>query len=260
MQIDGINPVNQDIAGRAAIRDMEIFPRMRGLCGTRLVAGSEQGDRMMRRIIFIAAAVLLLAVIITLIARIDLQECDALRYPVDAVVVLAGCPDEDRQRLTKGVDLMEGGCGSYLILPLRDTGLSWETLHKLYGVGRGIPGEKVLIGRPGHVDSAVLKFCGGTFGEAALTMGLMQAKSLRSAVVVSSRYHIPRVRLAFQELNSRNHLAFSYQPVGEPETDKLLSSARALSKRLVEYGKFFTAFFVYPIGAKIIEGDLSPEE
>ena len=70
---------------------------------------------------------------------------------------------------------------------------------------------------------------------------------------------IPRVRLAFQKLNTRNHLALSYHPVGEPETDKLLSSARALAKRLVEYGKFFTALFVYPLGARIIERDLFPE-
>jgi hypothetical protein len=198
--------------------------------------------------------------IITLIARIDMQECDVLHNPVDAVVVLAGRPDEDRQRLLKGVNLVEQGYGQYLILPLRDTGLSWETLQKLYGIGRSIPRDKVLIGRPEHVDSAVLKYCGGTFGEAALTTGLMHAKALSSAVVVSSRYHIPRVRLAFQELNSMNHLSFSYHPVGEPETDKLLSSARALAKRLVEYGKFFTAFFVYPIGARIIEGDLSSKE
>ncbi len=215
---------------------------------------------MTRRIAFITLAVLCLTMLITLLARIDMQERDALCNPVDAVVVLAGRPDEDRQRLTEGVHLVERGYGRYLILPLRDSGLSWETLQKLYGIGRSIPGEKVLIGRPEHVDSAVLEYCGGTFGEATLTMGLMQANSLRSAVVVSSRYHIPRVRLAFQRLNSRNHLAFSYQPVGEPETDKLLSSARALAKRLVEYGKFFTAFFVYPVGAKLIEGDLSPEE
>ncbi len=215
---------------------------------------------MTRKILFIAVAVLFLAVLITLIARIDLQECDALRNPVDAVVVLAGCPDEDRQRLTRGVHLVEQGHGRYLILPLRDSGLSWESLQKLYGIGRNIPGERVLIGRTEHMDSAVLKYCGGTFGEAALTMSIMQARSLRSAVVVSSRYHIPRVRLAFQELNRMNHLAFSYQPVGEPETDKLLSSARALAKRLVEYGKFFTAFFVYPLGSRIIESDLFPEE
>ena len=68
------------------------------------------------------------------------------------------------------------------------------------------------------------------------------------------------MRLAFQKLNSKNRLAFSYQPVGEPETDKLLSSARALAKRLIEYGKFFTAFFVYPLGSRIIEHELFPEE
>lgn len=72
---------------------------------------------MTRKILFIAVAVLFLAVLITLIARIDLQECDALRNPVDAVVVLAGRPDEDRQRLTRGVHLVEQGHGRYLILP-----------------------------------------------------------------------------------------------------------------------------------------------
>lgn len=212
------------------------------------------------KIASITLAVLFLAVFVTFLTRIDMQERDILHNPVDAVIVLAGCPDEDRQRLTEGVRLVEQGYDRYLILPLRDSGLCWETLQKLYGVGRSIPKEKVLIGRTEHVDSAVLKYCGGTFGEAVLTMSLMQAKSLRSAVVVSSRYHIPRVRLAFQKLNTRNHLALSYHPVGEPETDKLLSSARALAKRLVEYGKFFTALFVYPLGARIIERDLFPEE
>src|SRR5690606_6827522 len=125
------------------------------------------------------------------IARIDMHECDVLHNPVDAVVVLAGRPDEDRQRLLKGVNLVEQGYGQYLILPLRDTGLSWETLQKLYGIARSIPRDKVLIERPEHVDSADLKDCVGTFGEAALATGLMHAKALSSAVVVSSRYHIP---------------------------------------------------------------------
>lgn len=215
---------------------------------------------MTRRILAITVTVLFLAILITLLVRIEMQERDILHSPADAVIVLAGRPDEDRQRLMEGVRLVEEGYGRYLILPMRDSALNWEALQKLYGVGRNIPGERVLIGRPEHMDSAVLKYCGGTFVEAALTMGLMQAKSLKSAVVVSSRYHIPRVRLAFQKLNSKNRLAFSYQPVGEPETDKLLSSARALAKRLIEYGKFFTAFFVYPLGSRIIEHELFPEE
>ncbi|HOS29140.1 MAG TPA: ElyC/SanA/YdcF family protein, partial [Syntrophobacteraceae bacterium] len=164
-------------------------------------------------------------------------------------------PDEDRQRIVEGVHLIERGLVDYLILAMRDTGLSWKTILRIYGIETDIPGERILIGRPEQVNSTVLKYCGGTFGEAAAAVGLMRANSLNSAVVVSSRYHIPRVRLAFGNLNSKGSLDFSYRPVGEPETGKLLSSAYALAKRLTEYGKFFTAFFVYPIGAKIIEND-----
>ncbi|HNR50221.1 MAG TPA: YdcF family protein [Deltaproteobacteria bacterium] len=209
-----------------------------------------------RRAVIIAVSFLCLAALATLLVRIEMQQDDAgAGSKVDAVIVLAGPPDEDRQRIVEGVHLIERGSGDYLILAMRDTGLSWKTILRIYGIDTGIPGERVLIGRPERVNSTVLKYCGGTFGEAAAAVGLMQAHSLDSAVVVSSRYHIPRVRLAFGNLNSKGSLVFFYRPVGEPETGKLLSSAHALAKRLIEYGKFFTAFFVYPVGAKIIEND-----
>lgn len=208
---------------------------------------------MKRKVLFIAVSVFCLAILATLFARIEMQEADVVRSKVDAVIVLAGLSGEDRQRLAEGVHLIEQGSGDYLILPLRDSGLSWKTLQRLYGIETDIPRDRILIGRSDQVNSTVLKYCGGTFGEAAAAIGLMQANSLNSAVVVSSLYHIPRVRLAFGKLNTRGSLTFSYRPVGEPETDKLLSSARALAMRLIEYGKFFTAFFVYPIGARIIE-------
>ena len=40
MQIDGVNPVNQYIVGRAVLQSMDVFSRMRGLCGTLLAAGT----------------------------------------------------------------------------------------------------------------------------------------------------------------------------------------------------------------------------
>jgi len=208
---------------------------------------------MTRRISLITISILCLAALVTLLVRIEMQEYDKVPAKADAVIVLAGRFDEDLQRLAEGVRLVEQGFGGCLILPLRDRGLSWKTLQRIYGIHTTIPVDKVLIGRPEHIDPAVLKYCGGTFSEAAVTVRLMRANTLSSAVVVSSRYHIPRVRLAFQKINSNGSLTFSYLPVGEPETGKLLSSAYALAKRLIEYGKFFTALFMYPIGAEIME-------
>ena len=208
---------------------------------------------MTRKILLITAFILCVAVLAAMKSRMDMLKGDVSRGKADAIIVLAGPPAEDFQRLQEGVRLIEQGAGEYLILPLRDRAVSWSTLKKIYNIETLISPQQVLFGRPEQVDSSVQRYCGGTFSEAAMAMELMRASSLKSAMVVSSRYHIPRVRLAFDKLNGRGLVSLSYRPVGEPETGKLLSSAYALFKRCTEYGKFLTAFFVYPIGARIVD-------
>ena len=95
---------------------------------------------------------------------------------VDAVVVLAGGPKHDRQRLVRGITLVRQGRAHYLILPLRDPALDWQALQKIYTLNSEIPPERVLIGRPGRKHSRLSAMSGGTFAEAMNTAEIMRVR------------------------------------------------------------------------------------
>jgi len=165
---------------------------------------------------------------------------------VDAVVVLAGGPKHDRQRLVRGITLVRQGRAQYLILPLRDPALGWQTLQKLYALNSEIPTERVLIGRPGRKHSRLSAMSGGTFAEAMNTAEIMRAHGLHSALVVSSDYHMRRVQLAFSRVIPKGSLAIAFEPVQTRQPVGLVSRFKSHSAILLEYGKLAAAWCVYP--------------
>jgi len=165
---------------------------------------------------------------------------------VDAVVVLAGGPRHDRQRLMRGITLVRQGRAHYLILPLRDPALDWQYLQKIYALQSEIPPERVLIGRPGRKHTRLSAMSGGTFAEALNTAEIMYAHGLRSALVVSSDYHMRRVQLAFSRVIPKGRLALSFEPVQTRQPVGLVSRFKAHGAILLEYGKLAAAWCVYP--------------
>lgn len=165
---------------------------------------------------------------------------------VDAVVVLAGGPQHDRQRLARGIALVRQGRARYLILPLRDPALDWQALEKLYGLQSEIPPERVLIGRPGNGRSRLISMSGGTFAEAVNTVDIMRGHDLRSALVVSSDYHMRRVQLAFSRVVPVGRLVLAFEPVLSRQPVGLVSQVKSRSSIFLEYGKLVAAWCVYP--------------
>jgi hypothetical protein len=138
---------------------------------------------------------------------------------MDAVVVLAGPPDEDRERVLVAVDLVQAGEAGMLLLPLRHRALEWPWFVRKYRIRGYLPEERVVIGREEGLRAAARPGLGGTFAEARKTIEIMEQLGLRSAVIVSSAYHMRRARLAFERANRNPGLVFHFHPVDAIDAD-----------------------------------------
>jgi hypothetical protein len=138
---------------------------------------------------------------------------------VDVAVVLAGPPEEDRERVLVAVDLVQAEEAGILVLPVRHRALEWPWFVRKYRIRTPLSENRVIIGRDdGPRDSARLDL-GGTFAEAKKTIEIMRGHGLRSAVVVSSGYHMRRARLAFERASQGPGLVFYFHPVDVLDPD-----------------------------------------
>jgi hypothetical protein len=137
----------------------------------------------------------------------------------DAAVVLAGPPDEDRERVMVAVDLVQADEAGVLLLPLRHRALEWPWFVRKYRIRTYLPEEKVVIGHDDGPRTVSRNALGGTYAEAKKTIEIMQQLGLRSAVIVSSGYHMRRARLAFERANHNPELVFYFHPVDPIEAE-----------------------------------------
>ncbi len=141
------------------------------------------------------------------------QQDGAALGSADVVVVLAGPPDEDRERVAAGAALAHADRQRFMLLPLRHRALTWPWFVRHYHIEDPIPVERVLFGRgqdPKHRHAFDL---GGTFAEAENTVDVMRERGFVSAIVVSSCYHIRRARLAFERANKEPGLTFDFHAI-----------------------------------------------
>ena len=165
----------------------------------------------------------------------------------DAVVVLAGETSEDIQRIHAGAGLLHHGHGRYLILPLRHTSVTWSWVVEHYRINHPIPGNRLLIGRTTPADEHAIAQYGGTYAEALKSVEIMRQHRMKSAIIVSSAYHMRRVKIAFEQ-NKKNHdLQFYYHPVDRSNTSGSFwwTDSRYVFRILQEYRKLVAAYFIY---------------
>ena len=108
--------------------------------------------------------------------------------PSDAIVVISG--DEALARYRDGVRLYRAGWAPRLIF----SGAAWDGSHSNAEVMRGLA---IADGIP---EAAILVDPSGddTYGNAVHTRELMVAHGLKSAILVTSPYHLQRATLTFR--------------------------------------------------------------
>jgi len=164
---------------------------------------------------------------------------------VDSVIVLAGSP-EDSLRIKKGVEITDSRGVEYLILPIRNSGITWAWLVDEYSIEIPISNERVLIGHMEPDDKQILKHYGGTFLEAKKSIEIMLKHHLNSAIVVSSGYHMRRSRLAFERAKEEYPIRFCYHPIREHlnKNKPWWLNLRYLLRVLTEYGKLASTYTI----------------
>jgi hypothetical protein len=134
--------------------------------------------------------------------------------PADLAVALAGPADEDGRRIAAGVAFVRAEKARFLVLPVRHRALEWPWFVRHYRIEAPLGEDRVIVGRregPGDPGSYDL---GGTFTEAVRAVEIMRRQGFRSAIVVSSGYHIRRAKLAFERAGAgAPGIRFHFVPV-----------------------------------------------
>jgi hypothetical protein len=165
---------------------------------------------------------------------------------IDAVVVLAGAPDDDSLRIKKAVEITDTRGVHYLILPLRNSGITWSWLVDYYGIETPVSDKCVLIGNTEPDDSHIFKSYGGTFLEAKKTITIMLRHHLHSAIVVRPGYHLRRARMTFERARNGRPIQLHYCAAGTPFKDgrPWWTHPGYMVRVVQEYGKLIAAHVV----------------
>jgi uncharacterized SAM-binding protein YcdF (DUF218 family) len=105
----------------------------------------------------------------------------------DAIVVISG--DEDLARFRAGLSLWHADWAPHLIFSgaAREGPISNAEAMRRLALSEGVPAESILV-----EEQAT-----NTYGNALHTRRLMEAHGLRSAILVTSPYHLQRAALTF---------------------------------------------------------------
>ncbi len=166
---------------------------------------------------------------------------------LDAVVVLAGKGRQDAARLSGGVRLFQDHAARYLILPLRHSYLHWDWFVRRYGLPESVRKTSVVIGSLDDDIYAYLECCGGTYAEAIKTYQLVSRLPVRQFAVVSSGYHLLRVKMAFSRVFNDKSYRIFYVPEDRGQGLDLLwwTSGPKLRAVFQEYKKLAGGYFLY---------------
>ena len=129
--------------------------------------------------------------------------------PSDVIIMLSG----RTERFKHGVRLYKQRYASHIMItvdsstPLEfaNVHLDWRDIIREAARQEGIPEPALLI-----VDGVT-----STYDEACFTQNEMLKKGFKSAILVSSPYHMRRVRMIFEKIYKRSGISLYYSPVEE---------------------------------------------
>ena len=141
---------------------------------------------------------------LTKLAILLIVETDSLQ-PADAIIILAG----DAERFHHGVSLYESEYAPHIIftsdsapLLLIDLHIDWEEITQNAIKKAGIPEGATSLVRSTS-----------TYDDAKHSYQLMQRKGFHSAIVVSSPYHMRRVKMIFSKIYRDSGIELQYSSV-----------------------------------------------
>lgn len=170
------------------------------------------------------------------IARFLIVEDDL--SPADVIVVLGGGGSE---RIRHGIKLYQSGYGAWTIMTgmqhrLPGVTTTWARFAKQEAVSLGVPEDAIML-----EEKAT-----DTDENAEYVKDLMVDKNLKSAIIVSSPYHMRRARMIFREVfEDQEDLSLQFSSVEDSnfEVQGWWRRRRDLSRVIREYRKLFVCFF-----------------
>ncbi|GGF58821.1 hypothetical protein GCM10010912_00020 [Paenibacillus albidus] len=150
-----------------------------------------------KRLVFYLCVLLLLTVFLTAGSFLSLNESP---QQADVIIVLSGGPG----RMEAAAKLYEAGYAPYLLLSNGEEAISRSGDMRETALALGIP-EKAIV-----TENEALS----TYQNAELTLPIMQEHKFTSAIVVSSDFHMRRVKFNFERVYKKSGIELTY--VGSP--------------------------------------------
>ncbi|MDP4086526.1 MAG: YdcF family protein [Bacillota bacterium] len=148
----------------------------------------------------------------------------------DAIVVLSG----DRgERIEKAAELYHKGYGKYFVISGGHIyqHITSAQLMRDHAIALGVPKQAILL--ENRADS--------TYENAHFTKSVLKKNSIHSAIIVSSNYHMRRVKMIFDREYKNTKILLEYTSAKDPEfhESNWWSSNKSILITLNEYLKLF---------------------
>lgn len=186
-----------------------------------------RGNTMVKSIFLIIGIALVFAVIIMLKEAGNFLVIDEKSAKSDVVIVLSGGGIE---RLEKGVELYKKGFAPYVMISNGQEDGLYEAAQQL-----GVPSDSLILENQAR----------STKENALFTKNLMQKHQFQSAIIVSSNYHMRRVKSNYEKAISNSGMKLIYCSVSDNEYDSVRWWATRENRRAtyIEYVKLIGNYF-----------------
>jgi len=178
----------------------------------------------------IGSAVLLLIILLFVFYGGRFLVYDEPPRKADVIVVLSG---DKGERTVKGAELFREKYAPYLLV---SGGIVYHKttmaeLMKEHAIELGVPEDSILV--EDKADS--------TYENAVFTLDILKRKDFHSAIIVSSNYHMRRVKLLFDREFRDSGISLTYVAAADDQfrPTRWWSSNKSIMITLTEYIKFF---------------------
>ncbi|HAU32386.1 MAG: hypothetical protein XD78_1157 [Desulfotomaculum sp. 46_296] len=147
----------------------------------------------------------------------------------DVIIILGG---DQGARIHKGVTLYKDGYAPYIIVSGE---ITQANLLMASAVKSGVPKEIIILEQRAE----------STYENALFSKEIMEQYGFKTAIVVSSNYHMRRVRMIFEKVFDKANMTFTYCSVQEPNfsPSHWWLSEKSIQFTLTEYGKTLAFLF-----------------